>query len=128
MYRICKYSSSKQVEPEIVYNIHQVLLNSSKLYSERRNIESAYRQQIGWSLEKVVENILEKKLFLNSGNKESRESLVLKECIERICKSYQVANSLNSKAATKFNPDDRENTRRLFLVLVFNLAVAIIKA
>ncbi|KAJ1343989.1 hypothetical protein BSLG_001469 [Batrachochytrium salamandrivorans] len=97
--KLAKDSAKRcNVDPELIQRVEHCLMYSTKLMLPRRDFEA--RQAM---LEKPLVKILEQKQFPLNGSILTPSAIILRACMEKILRSYELMHHLNERAATKYN-------------------------
>ncbi|KAI8607144.1 ELMO/CED-12 family-domain-containing protein, partial [Chytriomyces sp. MP71] len=98
---------SARPSPAAVFRIDQCLLHSKRLVLERRSIEAGSTSGLS---DEHVTRILTKKLFPPAP---SPQALLLKDTLRIIAASFTLMHSLNARATTKYDKENKTHERLL---------------
>ena len=97
-----------KIDAFTVLRVDQCLLFSSKLFSERRELESRYRR-----FDKAIQPILDKKGFKCDLTKPSPHGVVIVASLVKISSVHELLHTLNARASTKYDSENTIHERRL---------------
>lgn len=91
-----------------ILRVDQSLLFSSKLFCERRELESRYKR-----LDMALQPILDKKGFKCDISKPSPHAVVLLAAVIKISSVHDLLHTLNVRASTKYDTENTAHERKL---------------
>ena len=91
-----------------ILRVDQSILFSTKLFSERRELESRYQR-----LDIAIQPILSKKGFNCDISKPSPHAVVIVAALSKIASVHQLLHALNAKAGTKYDSENSAHERKL---------------
>jgi hypothetical protein len=97
-----------KIDAFTILRIDQSLLFSTKLFSERRELESRYKR-----LDRGIQPILDKKGFNCDITKPSPHGVVLVAALIKIASVHELLHTLNARASVKYDSENTAHERKL---------------
>ncbi|KAI8394036.1 ELMO/CED-12 family-domain-containing protein [Radiomyces spectabilis] len=99
---------AQDIPEDVIYRIDRCILYSKQLSLERRDLESPFCH-----LDQVLSAILSKKQFPHQASPKSAPAQVLRACLLRIAKTYQLAHEINERTQVKYDSTNPLHEQKL---------------